>query len=336
MKLLIVTQKVDEDDQLLGFFIDWLRLLADKFESIIVLCLEEGNYNLPQNVRVVSLGKDKGKSKLSQLLSFYKYILTGDYNSVFVHMNPIWAVLGGVIWRAKGKKTYLWYTHKSVTLKLRLAEKFSDKIFTASPESFRLKSTKVIVTGHGIDTDLFSPNQEKPVADHGLIKILSVGRIAPIKNYGILVEAARVLRERGVGFVVSMIGEPALKEDKGYELRLKNKINELGLEGNFKFLGKVGHKNLPPHYQSNQIFVHLSQTGSLDKTMLEAMASGMIVLSSNDAAKGILPSELFFDSPQELANKIIGNQSTQDLRDYVVKNHDLKNLISKISNIIQS
>ena len=53
------------------------------------------------------------------------------------------------------KKTLLWYTHKAVNWKLKLAEKLVDKIFTASKESFRLPSKKVEITGHGIDLEKF-------------------------------------------------------------------------------------------------------------------------------------------------------------------------------------
>ena len=125
MKLLIITQKVDQNDQLLGFFIDWLKRFAERFEKVIVLCLEKGEFNLPENVKVISLGKERGVSKLKQFFNFYFLIFTlsKDYDNVFAHMNPIWVVLGSIPWRLLGKKIYFWYTHKAVTLKLRLAEK---------------------------------------------------------------------------------------------------------------------------------------------------------------------------------------------------------------------
>ena len=59
------------------------------------------------------------------------------------------------------------------------------KIFTASHLSFRLKSSKVVVTGHGIDTELFKPDHLRlnPKDQRFNLRILSVGRIAPVKNY---------------------------------------------------------------------------------------------------------------------------------------------------------
>ena len=63
---------------------------------------------------------------------------------------------------------------------------------TASRESYRLSSDKVIVTGHGIDTERF-----RPLAESGKSRkeqaLLSVGRISPRKNYETLIKAMDIL-----------------------------------------------------------------------------------------------------------------------------------------------
>lgn len=340
MKLLIITQKVDKNDQLLGFFISWIEKLSKKFESILVLCLEKREFDLPENVRVISLGKERGLSKIAWLLNFYKHVFQfrKHYDAVLVHMNPIWMVWGGMVWRLMGKKNYLWYTSGGVTGKLKLAEKLTHTVFTASKESFRLKSKKVVVTGHGVDTQLFSPADYKEANDQ--LKILSVGRIAPVKNYETLIKAAGTLKERGISFVIDIAGETSsLERDKRYERKVKEEIGYLGLTNYFNFLGKIDHKNLPDYYRTHDLFVHLSKTGSLDKSLLEAMSSGMKVLSSNDWSRQNLPPELIFGEKDhvELADKIektAKSKTAGSLRDYVVKNHNLDNLIEKISFII--
>lgn len=349
MKLLIITQKVDENDQLLGFFIDWIHRFSEKFGKIVIICLEKGEFKLPENVEVISLGKDSRVGKLKILFKFYLLIFTrrNDYDAVFVHMNPIWVVLGGPYWRLRGKNVFFWYTHKAVTLKLRLAEKFANTIFTASKESFRLKSKKIIITGHGIDTRLFQPGEKLTLASSSgreeikneKLKILSVGRIAPVKNYETLIKAANILKNRGENFSVTMIGEAPLEQDKQYEEKLKLLITNYQLQDYFNFVGKVNHKDLPGYYQSHDIFIHLSKTGSLDKTILEAMACGMKVLSSNDASRGFLSPEMIFDQDNsaELADKIksvIKKYSDPALREYVIQNHNLDNLLNRISVII--
>ena len=339
MRLLIITQRVDARDQLLGFFIDWIRKFSEKFEKVTVLCLERGEFSLPGNVEVISLGKDRGYPKIGQLFTFYFLLFTLKYDAVFVHMNPIWVILGGMSWRLMNKKIFFWYTSGGVTTKLKLAEKWANVIFTASKESFRLPSKKVIVTGHGIDIRLFQPSEKlkvNPPAGGEKLMILSVGRIAPVKNYETLVVAAKILKDKGIDFSITMVGEAPLDSDARYLTSLKLKVESLKLEDNFHFVGKVNHKDLPSYYQSHDIFIHLSKTGSLDKTILEAMACGVKVLSSSDSARFFLSSELLFNesNSSELADKIMAvkdKPTNPVLRDYVIKNHNLDILIEKIS-----
>ena len=333
-KLLLITQKVDAHDQLLGFFIEWLKRLG-KVAPLSVLCLQEGEHP-GLNVRVASMGKEKGNSKFSELMSFYRYLVghRSEYQTVFVHMNPIWVVLGGWYWRLAGKKIILWYTHKAVTPKLRIASWFADVILTASPESFRLRSSKVIVTGHGIDTELFKPSH----VDHGEeLRMVSVGRIAPVKNYEVLIEAAEILKKKGLNFHTTIAGEPAIVSDRAYQDSIKEMVQTKNLDSEFSFVGRLDHDELPNLYQKNNLFVHMSKTGSLDKAILEAMSCGLTVVSSNDAARAFLPSEYCFrhNDPIGLAQAIeYSMQHPLNSREYVIKNHNLDSLIDKIAHII--
>ena len=98
MKLLVITQKVNKNDSNLGFFHEWLLRLAGQVEKLTIICLEKGEYNLPDNVQVLSLGKNikyqisniKFICQLKYLFRFYKYIwkFRKEYDAVFVHMNP--------------------------------------------------------------------------------------------------------------------------------------------------------------------------------------------------------------------------------------------------------
>ena len=65
MKLLICTQKVDKNDDLLGFFHAWIAEFAQNCEGVTVVCLFRGEVDLPENVRVLSLGKESGDFRFS-------------------------------------------------------------------------------------------------------------------------------------------------------------------------------------------------------------------------------------------------------------------------------
>lgn len=136
--LLIITQKADENDQLLGFFVGWIKEFQKHYD----------------NVEIVALRAPE-KNWLRFIFQIFWQIPRHD--AIFVHMAPIFAVIAAPWARLWRKRIGLWYTHGTVTWRLRLAEKLVNVIFTASPESFRLPSKKLIITGHGIDTNLFYP-----------------------------------------------------------------------------------------------------------------------------------------------------------------------------------
>ncbi len=343
-KILIITQKVDKDDSNLGFFHEWILEFEKNCLSVTVICLFKGRSDLPKNVKVLSLGKEEGVSKFTYIFRFYKYIWheRKNYDVVFVHMNPVYVLLGAPIWKILGKKISLWYTHKNVDLKLRIAEKLSDKIFTASPESFRLKSKKLEVMGHGINTAEFSPKKGKESGEApSVLKVLTIGRIAEAKNLQTIFEAIEIINRKKIKVRLEIIGGPVLPADVLYLENLKKWIRQNGLENSIVFLGELFHQNLPKHIISSDVFINMSNTGSMDKVVLEAMACGIPVLTSNEAYVEILrPFDLIIGSTDSkaLADKIIFifNQKEdaqslgEKLRDIVVREHNLLRLIKKI------
>src|SRR3989344_9148845 len=102
MRLLVLTQKIDPGDDILGFFYGWLLKFAENFKSVTAVCLEAAKtFNLPGNARVLSLGKENGRSRLKYVLNFYKHIWKEreNYDAVFVHMNQEYVLLGGLLWK---------------------------------------------------------------------------------------------------------------------------------------------------------------------------------------------------------------------------------------------
>jgi len=345
MKLLIVTQKVNKRDPILGFFHEWIRKFSEHCESVTVICLEMGEYDLPKNVRVFSLGKEinrglksvsKSKLRFSYLYKFQSYIWNErkNYDAVFVHMNPVYVVFGGLFWALLGKKIFLWYTHKNVDLKLRVAAFFAHDIFTASKESFRLMSRKLHVVGHGIDTQIFSPSKNKISQSI----VLSVSRISKTKNQLLMVQAIRILREKNPLVRLVLVGSAITSQDIAYEKELKAYIHDQGLIDAVEFVGDVAPSDIPAWYNKADILLNLSDTGSLDKAVLEAMASGMQVLTANEAFAHIVPETNFTKmNVEEIATKIsdlLRIPADSVLREYVVKNHNISNLIPELVRIM--
>src|SRR3989344_5339455 len=350
MKLLIITQKVDVNDDVLGFFIEWIRKLASKVEQVIVICLFKGKYDLPDNVKVFSLGKEEGASKLKYLKHFYEYIwkLRTNYDSVFVHMNPKYVVLGAPFWKMWGKKIVLWYAHGHIPPALKLADKLTDIAVASTPEGYRVPYTKKLkVIGQGIDTERFRP-RDKRGETGDKFKIVSVGRITPSKDYETLIEAAEILKNDGVKFQIEIAGQPATGNDIEYMKKLKNALENKKMTDMFQFVGPIANKDLSPFLWSADLFVNMSHTGSLDKAILEAMATGLPVLTCNEALINVLGNysdQLMFPKKDDkaLAEKInflmkmpIDRKETTsyDMRRIVVENHNLDGFIDKLFGIL--
>jgi len=341
MKLLIITQKVDLQDDNLGFFHRWIEKFAENLEEVFVICLSKGKENLPFNVKVFSLGKEKKYPKIFQLFLLQKYLLEilPKVDGVFFHMCPIYVICSFFLTKIFRKKMILWYAHKSVGWKLKIAQKMVDVILTTSRESCRLKNReKIKILGHGIDTDLFSPTKDKKDRLQNEIKLFSAGRITPIKDLNTLIDALEILvKEKGIkNILLEIAGTPLTKKEKEYFKTLLKKIKQKNLQHYIKFLGGVPYKEMPKLYQSCDIFLNLSHTGSTDKVVLEGMSCEVPVLTCNEAFYEILPQRYIFEknNPQDLAKKIIEILHTtkrdKNLREVVIKNHNLDNLIKKI------
>jgi glycosyltransferase involved in cell wall biosynthesis len=343
MNILIITQVVDTHNPVLGFFHAWIKEFSTHYEHVTVICLQKGMYDIPSNVRIISLGKERQVSKIRYLLNLYTHVVRErkKYDRVFVHMNPVYVVLIGVLWRMMGKKVFLWYTHKQVDMKLRVAALLSHGIFTASKESFRLPSKKLNVMGHGIDVALFKPAVHREKS--GDLHLCSIARISETKNQKIMIETIRILRARGTRAILHIVGSAITKKDKEYEEELKKLVQRDGLSNSIIFHGTIVHDEVSAFLQQMDLCINLSNTGSLDKAVLEAMACGLEVVASNEAFKDMLgPTRMVSNSAEQIADHIVrlvkaGEQKqTSTLRDIVQKSHSLSVLIDRMSHIIDN
>jgi len=278
MKLLVITQKVDRDDAVLGFFHRWVEEFAKHCEKITVICLSQGSYDLPINVKVLSLGKERNLGRFGYLFNFYKYLWQErqNYDTVFVHMNQEYVWLAGGWWRLTGKKILLWRNHPMGNLGTRLAVFLAHRVFCTSHQSFTARYKKTEIMPAGIDTDFFKRDEAIEKIPHS---ILFLGRISPIKKPDILIGALAFL-PKDLDFSVSFVGDPLPKDQKYYN-DLKERVSVLNLPDRVKFLSAVPNRETVRLYNQHELFVNLTPSGSLDKTIFEAMACSSIAIVSN-------------------------------------------------------
>ena len=349
--ILIITQKVDENDDLLGFFVGWLREFSKKFDNVFVITLMKGEYNLPQKVFVYSLGKENKNSKILRFFNFYRFLfkLVPKSNGIFVHMSPIFAVASWPVALLFGKRIVLWYLHRSVTVRLKLAEKVCYKIATSTIESLNIKSKKIIELGHGIDIEKFRTTQRNwdDLVLSKRFSILSVGRISKIKDYETLIKAAKILKDKGLKFKVKIVGRPVMTYDFEYFEKVKKLIQESELENFIEFAGFVPYSQIANYYKEADIFINLAPKGGIDKAVLEAMAAGCLTFVANEVFKkyfGDFSQLLIFryGNSDDLFQKVENllklskdklNNVSNFLQESVERSHNLSKTVDKISEL---
>lgn len=345
MRLLFITQAIDECEPVLGFVCNWLRVFAEEFEHISAVCLRKGEYNLPQNVSVFSLEKERGAHRLQCAARFLRYIwrTRREYDAVFVHMNQEYILLAGVLWRLLGKPVALWYNHTAGDIWTKIAMRLASVVFHTSPYSFTAGSPKSVRMPAGIDTKRFAS-----VA--GVVRtpysILYLGRIAPIKGVKELVKAAALLRAHRTDFSLTICGG-ALPRDAQYENHVHALAESLVVAGQCRFLPAIPNEDAPRVFSEHEVFINLTPAGNYDKTVLEAAACGAIPIVSSPAFRDAFPTELFFEerNPASLADALERvfavteerkGEIRMKLRKYVVETHGLNILVKKIKEIYEN
>lgn len=339
--ILILTQRVDKNNPVLGFFHRWVEEFAKHYEQVTVIALGVGEYDFPANVKILSLGKENVESsvfnifrKIKYVWNFYKYIWKErkNYDAVFVHMNQEYVLLGGLFWKVIGKKIYMWRNHLKGNIFTRIAVFLSNSVFCTSEFSFTAKFKKTKIMPVGIDTS----NLKSQISNFKIKNtILSLGRIDPVKHIDMLIDA---LGKIDVDYVANIYGE-------GTEIsNLKSQIAKLKLENKITLYGNVPNYKTPEIYNENEIFVNLTESGSFDKTILEAMVCGCIPLVRNESLRNILGDKFLFIGVNDLAEKIKNvfnmpenekDEYRKKFQNYVIENHSLNKLMTKITEIVK-
>ena len=280
-RLLLFNLATDEKDPILGFTVDWIRALAARVPNVDVITMRSGPTDLPENVRVYSIGKERGWTEARRLVEFYRRLALllheQTYDACFAHMQERFALLAAPLLKLKHIPVTLWYVHPHTPLALRAATRTVDRVITASSSSCRVRTSKLIVTGHGIDTDRYVP----AFSDRSRFRAVAVGRVTPIKRLDLLVDAvARVQSRRAQALEVRLIG-PTDSADIKYEAALRRRVSEMGIASQVNFVGPLGTEELIAEYQAADVIVSVTRAGSFDKSAIEGMSCGLPLLTMN-------------------------------------------------------
>ena len=289
MHLVILTQVLDRDDAVLGFFHGWCESFAGHVDRLTVFAQRVGRVELPDHVDVRSLGKESGGGRWTMLRRLLAGLASlrgaSRPDAVLAHMVPKFVLYAAPLCKTRGLPMYLWYTHKGVDRNLRMAVPMVRRVFTASAESFRMQGQerRVVVTGHGIDCEHFAPG-----SDPRRVDVLAVGRLAPSKAQDEMLEALTRLPDTPR---VEIAGDILLPGDVPFRDELHAYAAER-LPGAVTFLGAVSWPEVADAMRRARVLINTSRTGSLDKVVLEAMASGTLPLTCNESFEPVFGPEL--------------------------------------------
>lgn len=342
MKLVFICQAVDLDDPILATTVRWINVLANspQVDQVSVIPLRRGRFAFPQNVLVEPA--IKGKNRLDTLIRFYKAVIRQWRDGVdcfFIYMGgPYPALL--LPFKVLGKAIYQWKAHPHISPTMNFYARYCvTKLFTSTEHAFPLRLPNRVIVGQGVDTHLFMIKQKAKCKD-----LITVGRISQSKRLDVMLKALAYCNDYyGTSYRLDIYG-PISETNVSYQQRLSRLVAELNLTNLVSFCGAVPHDQLPDVLSQYRLYLNFSDT-ALDRAVVEAMACGLSVLSTNPCVADILSSNLRGElivpanDLQKQAKHIyhILNMSQSQLtvvgralREIVVKNHNLDRLFEKI------
>lgn len=179
---------------------------------------------------------------------------------------------------ARSKRAdYVWKT------RVRKAIELSDAIITVSNSSaddiaavYNVDKDKINVIPHGIDFDLFATPSSLSAETQARIDkpyVLYLGNIEPRKNLVELVKAFQSEEIKKTGLELIIAGKPAWDFDET--------MQEIQRTPNVKHLGFVSDDDRRALMQNCELFIFPSLYEGFGFPVLEALAAGAVVLSSD-------------------------------------------------------
>lgn len=145
----------------------------------------------------------------------------------------------------------------------------------------------ILVKPNAIDTSSFPVSERRRAADAPL-RLVCVSRIDPKKGLEYLIDAVRLLQDRGLAVEAHILGAPNshLPESLAYAEALHARVARLGLNGTVHFLGQRASRQVQAALQDAHVFVApFVELPSGDKdgiptAVLEAMAAGCVIVAT--------------------------------------------------------
>jgi glycosyltransferase involved in cell wall biosynthesis len=348
MRLLLITFELDESHGTLAWQVKVAKKLAERVDHLTIITSTVGRVEqFPDNVEIITIPRRPLgiPRRLGGNWAFNKHVFDlcrrRRIDGVFVHMAMEWVYILAPTFRLLNLPVVVWYAHGTVSLRLRAAIACADRVVTSTPEGCRVSSRKVMAIGQGIDLDRFGVSRNE-----NRISVLYVGRISPRKRVDLIIDVAEHMHKSHEASPPFEIVGPILTDvDMNYDHDLRDRIWRSGLDHAVSMVGFVPEERLPEFHAKSAVHLNLSQTGSMDKTVMEALASGRPVLTTNEAFFDILSAHpdliLRDDRPEAIAERIrhvrqhLSDYDGDQLRALVADRHSLETYADRVLHVIK-
>jgi hypothetical protein len=274
-KILIFNISTDSNNTSLGFAVNWINQLSEYYIEIDVVTLNKGaTHMLNDNINVYSHNSINKITKFIEIRKTIKNLLkNNEYKFCLSHMTTSLTLVSSTIFKFNNLQSILWYTHKGPTtfikkIVLYLGALFSDRIITASENSFPLRFKKVTSIGHAINYEDFYRSRINTESKDFLI----LSRISRSKNIDESIQGF-LNSVYGESQSITIVGGPLTKQDVEYESYLKNKYS---VYSNIRFAGSIPHPNLSKYIDKTRFHINNTPKGFYDKSVLETLSGGII------------------------------------------------------------
>ena len=135
-----------------------------------------------------------------------------------------------------------------------------------------MPSVPIDVIPNGVELDRFFPagTAEKSEA----LRLLTVGRLSVTKRIEMLIDAVEILHRTACKIRLTVVGGGKM------EKQFRKTVTERELSDVIKITGRMDSKRMPEVYRRNDIFISASMQEGMSNAMLEAMASGLPIVTT--------------------------------------------------------
>jgi len=135
-----------------------------------------------------------------------------------------------------------------------------------------MPSVSIDVIPNGVELDRFFPAEtaEKPK----VLRLLTVGRLSVTKRIEMLIDAVEILHRAACKLNLTVVGGGQTEQ------QLRKIVTERELSDVIEITGRIDSETMPEVYRQNDIFISASMQEGMSNAMLEAMSSGLPIVTT--------------------------------------------------------